>query len=283
MLIAAPVLVLLVAIAIWNSHGDYWGTVEFPKAQCEAYDTHAMRSADRLSEAVYAPAKLARLFREPQNTVSNLAYAIAGLAILLAATQPASRALGFAGVFLGFGSGIYHASLLPEWRMIDILGVYAVLYCLLFVGLSALWPRLRGGTLAWLRVLGVWTVAIYTGVHRNDVRFAGVKLFDSTYVMIASVALGSAMAVVAFLAAKNMHAYWRAVMTLAIAAPLAFVGGQGDRFGGFLANPDGFIQGHAVWHTLGAVAILASYEVFAATGFDRSTLRCRKEALRSLT
>jgi hypothetical protein len=61
-------------------------------------------------------------------------------------------------------------------------------------------------------------------------------------------------------------------------APIAFAGGQGDRFGGFLANPDGFLQGHAVWHTLGAVAILAAYEVFATTGFDRSTLRHRSEA-----
>lgn len=273
MLIAASVLVLLVAIAIWNPHGDYLGGVEFPKAQCEAYDTHALRSADRLSEAVYAPAKLARLFREPQNTVSNLAYAIAGLAILLAATQPASRAFGFAGVFLGFGSGIYHASLLPEWRMIDILGVYAVLFCLLFVGSSALAARLRGSTVAWFGVLFVWAAAIYTGVHRNDVRIAGIKPFDSTYVMIAAVALGSTMALVAFRLAKDKGAYGRAAMALAIAAPLAFVGGQGDRFGGFLANPEGFIQGHALWHTLGAVAILAAYEVFAATGFDRSTLR----------
>lgn len=124
-LIAAPLFAALVALAIWNPRGDYWGAAEFRKAQCEAYDTATLRTTTRLSEAVYAPTRLARLFREPQNTISNLAHAIVGLAILLAATQPASRALGLAGLFLGFGSGVYHASLLPEWRMIDIHGVFA--------------------------------------------------------------------------------------------------------------------------------------------------------------
>lgn len=275
MLVAAPVLVFLVALAVWNPRGDYWGAVEFPKAQCEAYDAHAMRSASRLSEAVYAPTKLSRLFREPQNTVSNLAYAVVGLAILVAAKQRASRALGLAGIFLGIGSGVYHASLLPEWRMIDILGVYAVLFCLLFVGLTALWPTLRVSSIAWTGVVLVWVVAIYTGAHRNDVRIFGIKPFDSTYVMVVSVTLGCAMALLAFREAKDRRAYLRAVAALAIAAPMAFAGGQGDRFGGFLANPDALVQGHAVWHTLGAVAILAAYEVFAATGFDRTTLRAK--------
>jgi hypothetical protein len=273
LLVAGPVLLCLVALAVWNPRGDYWGAVEFPKAQCEAYDSDALQAARRLDEAVYSPTKLARLFREPQNTVSNLAYAAVGLAILLAAKQPASRALGLAGIFLGVGSGVYHASLLPEWRMIDILGVYAVLYCLLLVGASALLPRLRGASLAWICVLLVWAAAIYTGAHRNDVRIAGIKPFDSTYVMVVSVVLGCAMALLAFRVANNRRAYGRAVIALAITAPIAFAGGQGDRFGGFWANPDGFLQGHAVWHTLGAVAILAVYEVFAATGFDRSTLR----------
>lgn len=200
---------------------------------------------------------------------------IVGLAILFAARQPASRALGIAGIFLGVGSGVYHASLLPEWRMIDVLGVYAVLYCLLWVGLSALRPRMCDLRVAWTGVLVVWLAAIYTGIHRNDFRVAGFKLFDSTYVMVASVTLGCVMAAAAFRKATDRRGYWRASVTLAIAAPIAFVGGQGDRFGGFLAAPDAIIQGHAVWHTLGAVAILAAYEVFAATGFDRSALTAK--------
>jgi len=265
-------LVLLIAVAVWNPRGEFWGAPEFPKAQCEAYAPEQLHVATRLSEAVYAPAKLSRLFREPQNTVSNLAYAVIGLAIILAARQPASRSLGWAAVFLGFGSGIYHASILPEWRMIDILGVYAVLYCLLLVGVAALWPSWRRARVAWTSVLATWGAALYTGVHRNDIRVHGVKLFDSTYVMVAAIAAGGLMALLARRRAASSRTYSRAVIGLAVTAPIAFIGGQGDRFGAFLADPQALVQGHALWHVFGAAAILAAYEVFAASGYDRSTL-----------
>lgn len=265
-------LVALVGVALWNPAGNFWFGVEFPKAQCEAYDPVALKSATTLSESVYAPVKLARLFREPQNTVSNLAYAVVGLAILLAGRRPASRALGWAGIFLGWGSGIYHASLLPEWRMVDILGVYAVLFCLLFVGVVALVPWFTRRAFELTGAILTWGFAIYTGVHRNDIRVGGVKIFDSTYVMVVSVALGCLLALLASRRANNRTGYWRAVAVLAVTAPVAFIGGQGDRYGGFLASPQAMIQGHAAWHVLGAAAILAAYEVFVATGFDRSTL-----------
>lgn len=276
--IALPSLALLIALAIWNPSGNYWGAPEFPKAQCEAYAPERLRVEMRLSEAVYDPLKLTRLFREPQNTVSNLAYAAVGLAILLAARQPASRGLGWAAVFLGLGSGIYHASLLPEWRMIDILGVYSVLYGLLLVGATTLWPSWRRPGWAGLGVLATWSAAFYTGIHRNEIRVAGVKLFDSTYVMIVAVAAGCLLALLVRRHAPSSRAYWRAVLGLAVTAPIAFIGGQGDRFGAFWANPDAIVQGHAVWHTLGAAAILAAYEIFAATGFDRSTFTVPRAA-----
>lgn len=269
---SAPVFVLFVALLAWNPRGNFWGAVEFPKAQCEAYDAQLLRETKHLSEAIYAPAKLARLVREPQNTITNLAYAVVGLAILLAARRPAGRSLGWAAIFLGAGSGLYHASLVPEWRLIDILGVYTVLFALLFVGASVLVSAWQQSRFAWTGVATSWAAAIFTGAHRNDIRWWGIKPFDSTYVMIVSVALGCGMALAVRSQAREQRLYWRAVAVLAVAAPLAFVGGQADRFGGFWAAPEALIQGHAVWHTIGAVAILATYEIFASTGFDRSTL-----------
>lgn len=274
---SSPALALLIAVLAWNPSGDFWGAVEFPKAQCEAYDARTLCETKHLSEAVYAPAKLARLIREPQNTITNLAYATAGLAILLAARRPAGRSLGCAAIFLGVGSGLYHASLVPEWRLIDILGVYAVLFALLFVGASVVVSAWQQPRFAWSGVVASWAVAIFTGAHRNDIRWWGIKPFDSTYVMIVSVALGCGMALAARTRVQDRRRYLHATVVLAVAAPLAFVGGQADRFGGFWATPEALIQGHAVWHTLGAVAILAAYEIFAATGFDRSTLSVARE------
>src|SRR5690349_1226170 len=115
-----PLLLVLVFVTWLAPSGNYWKSVEPPKAQVEAYDVSRVHSEPTLTSAVYDPRKLDRLVREPQNTISNLAYACAGFAILVAARTPAAKMLGLAGIFLGFGSGMYHASLLPEWRMVDI-------------------------------------------------------------------------------------------------------------------------------------------------------------------
>src|SRR3954468_23079686 len=80
---SAPILVILILVSAWNPRGDFWGTVEPPKAQCEAYDLERVRSDKALTSAVYDQRKLKRLLREPQNTVSNIGYISVGLAILL--------------------------------------------------------------------------------------------------------------------------------------------------------------------------------------------------------
>ncbi|HEX2861700.1 MAG TPA: ceramidase domain-containing protein, partial [Lacunisphaera sp.] len=272
-LLCLSALAVVVGLSWWNPKGNYWKSVEPPKAQCEAYQSDRVRMPAVLSQDVYDPEKLNRLIREPQNTVSNLPYALAGLAILLAGRRLASFGLGLAGLFLGFGSGMYHASLLPEWRMIDILGVYAVLYSLLLIGVATRFKQLGEHRLAWVAVVATWLAAIYTGVHRNNLRWFGVKLFDSTYVFIAAVALGCLLAVLAYRHAANRKRYLKAMAVFVLSTSLSFAGGIGDRFDGFWAGPEFLIQGHAIWHTFGAVSLLAIYEAFSAAGFDRSVLQ----------
>ncbi len=267
-----PVLAVLVAVAFWNPVGDFWKSVEPPKAQCEAYRPDRTKPPPPLADDAYDGVRLNRLIREPQNTVSNLAYIVAGLALLISGRKPATGGLGLAAIFLGFGSGVYHASLLPEWRLIDILGVYAVLYLLLLVGAGALSSRIANGPVAWMLVVATWLAAIYTGIHRNDVRVAGFKLFDSTYVFVAAVAVGCVLMLLAARRATNRRALGRALGFFATTAAISFTGGLGDRFGSFWANPDGWVQGHAVWHTFGAIALLGAYEAFVRVEFDRSVI-----------
>jgi hypothetical protein len=279
-LYSLPVFVGLIGVLLWNPGENYWNTVEPPKAQCEESKRDRVRMPAVLSMEVYDPVKLNRLIREPQNTISNLPYAFAGLAILLAGRKAISSGLGLAAVFLGFGSGMYHASLLPEWRMIDILGVYAVLYLLLLMGAATITNRLANrGAAAWTLTIGAWLAAIYTGINRNDIRLYGLKLFDSTYVFVAAVALGCLFAVLAYKRADNRLLYLRAMGIFVLSTGISFAGGIGDRFGGFWANPEFIIQGHAAWHALGAVSLLALYEAFSAAGFDRSILVPRETGM----
>ncbi len=269
-----PLGLTLLTLAFINPQCEFWSGVEPPKAQCEAYDPHKLGSMDRLSPDIYDPAKLSRLLREPQNTLSNLPYAVAGLAILFAARRPASKGLGWSLIFLGFGSGMYHASLQAEWRMIDILGVYAVLYAVGWIGLCHSIPAIgRYRALETSGTLAAFLAAVWTGIHRNDVRWGGIKVFDSTYVFVAGVALGCTLMLLALLRTPAPRSHLlRPLTIMLLAAPLSFAGGIGDRFGGFWAAPEAWIQGHTVWHSLGAVALAAAYEVFAAAGFDRSIL-----------
>lgn len=264
-----PWLVIAVAVAIWNPAQAVWGSVEPPKAQVEAYDAGRLKAATVVSSDLYDPRKLDRWIREPQNTVSNLAYIYVGLAVCLASRRLLSRSFGVAGIFLGIGSGLYHASLLPEWRLLDILGVYAALFGLCGLGLTHL-ARWSGVGFEKSAALLLWFSAFVAGIFRNDVRIAGFKPFDSTTIVVATVAVGSACALLSGWRPADRRRYARALAVLIVAAPIAFFGGYADRFGGLWAAPEGFIQGHAVWHTLGAVSLLAAYEIFAAAGFDAS-------------
>jgi len=271
-LIVLPLLFGLTMLSLFNPKGDFWLTVEFPKAQCEAYDPGKLANAASVSTALYAPEKLDRLIREPQNTLSNLAYCWAGLAIVVAGRKIFSLSLGWGSVFLGLGSGAYHASLLPEWRLVDILGVYVVLFSVVGLGVAAVW-RIELSKRAWLAFAAViWVAAVFCGIFRNDVRIGGLKVFDSTYVVVGFVTAGFLLGLLASRRAPGRSAYWRVFTVLSIFAAIAFTGGLGDRFGGFWASPEGLVQGHAVWHTFGALALIAVYELFALVGFDRSTL-----------
>ncbi len=273
-----PVFAIAVALAKINPAGNFWGGVETPKAQCEAYDAIQLGRLPALSPEVYDSEKLNRVIREPQNTLSNLPYIAVGLAVFLAARHLLTRAWALGCIFLGVGSGLYHASLLSEWRLIDILGVYVALFGLIAIGLGSIarsptQPRQKLATSGL-----IWVAAFWTGIHRNDVRLGGIKPFDSTYVVVAAITLSSVLALTALRRTKDRKHYFRSLVALIIAAPLAFMGGLEDRFGGFLANPEALIQGHSVWHALGALSLLAAYEVFASTGYDASVFRPRLPA-----
>jgi hypothetical protein len=267
-----PLFAVALAVAIWNPAQAIWSGVEPPKAQVEAYDAVRLKAATVVSSDLYDSRKLDRWMREPQNTVSNLAYMYVGLAVCLASRRVLSRSFGVACIFLGLGSGLYHASLLAEWRMLDILGVYAALFGLCGLGVTHL---LRQGGAAYEKIaaLLLWFGAFVSGIFRNDVRIAGFKPLDSTTVVVACVAVGSLCALLSGWRLADRRRYLRALAVLIVAAPIAFFGGYADRFGGLWAAPEAIVQGHAVWHTLGAVSLLAAYEVFAAAGFDASVFR----------
>ncbi|HLP01003.1 MAG TPA: hypothetical protein VK163_03180 [Opitutaceae bacterium] len=264
--IGTIVLIAIVSLFVsrYNPRGDFWGGVEPPKAQCEAYAPDRLSSLTKLSSEIYSAEALNRLVREPQNTVTNLAYAVAGVVALSLGVTPLARSFALACVFLAFGSGMYHASLLPEWRLIDMMGVYAVLFSLALCGLTEvrhIRPSLRTSLLV---AGGTWVLAFWCTIHRNDFRWWGFKPLDSTTVVLVMIGLNSGLVLYRFtrFATRRLFPHWTLLGALAVFGPLAGAGGQGDRFRGFWADPQAIIQGHSVWHVAGGAALLLAFGLF---------------------
>jgi hypothetical protein len=222
-----------------------------------------------LDSRIYDWQKLNRLVREPQNTVSNLAYVTLGLAVILSGRRKPSLGFCLGCIFLGLGSGLYHASLLPEWRMIDILGVYVTLFALVGTGVAA---RLSCFSWRWDAAIAcmAWVLAVPAGIWRNDVRIWNFKILDSTYVVLGAIFVIVGLVLGAWRKTTDTRRFAVLALTMALSGAIAGIGGWADRFGHFLANPNGWIQGHSVWHLLGALGLGCAYEIFCLTGFDRS-------------
>lgn len=262
----------------FNPVGDFWGTVEPPKAQCEAYSPEKLVTLSRATTELYDQHALDRLIREPQNTVTNLAYVFVGIAALALGFGVLERSFGLAGVFLGTGSGLYHASLLPEWRLIDMMGVYAILFALALIGFVSVTeihlPKLRQLLVAGLS----WLAAVWCTIHRNDFRWWGFKPLDSTTVVLVMIALCTILAIwkMTRLGSQRTAHHWAFLLGTATLGPLAGAGGQGDRFHGFWADPTALIQGHSVWHVAGAAALLCCFALFTLSHSQSSPAHPRR-------
>lgn len=233
-----------------------WDVPEVPRVQGEALVFNSS------GQAYYREEVFAAHVREPQNTWTNLAYVLVGAVIVLRSRFLAGRMAGYGLIFLGFGSGIYHASLMPGWRMVDVVGMYWVMAALVVYAFAA--PRHYGSALSTLVVLGSLAAAVY----RNEVRVAGMKIFDSTYVTVAFVVLALVL-----LAWRTIGGGNRSIaITVGFLAVIAVAGQIGDRVGGFWSNPASLVQGHSVWHVAGAGALGLFYEFFARLWSDRGLL-----------
>jgi hypothetical protein len=266
-------LVALAAAAIaWAVAGRFtWGPPETPKAQCEAFDAASLATPSPSPTTVrYQERVAAAVIREPENTWSNLAFVFVGVLIAAHDRRVFARLLGASLIALGIASGLYHASLLPSLRTVDVATMGWVSFALCCHGYAAarrssdqsaaasseLWIGLIGGALA-------MTAAFF----RNDVRVGGIKPFDTTYTTAAGITGVFLIAAFGVLRALRAHPEIRLPVarfgTLAAVVAVALFCQLNDRIGRCLGTPGAVIQGHAVWHVLMAAAAAMAYDVFA--------------------
>ncbi len=216
------------------------------------------------AEAVFVDS----VFRTRANTWSNLSYVIVGLYVIALAALDLRRnygqdapylvrtpALGFlfgvACVYLGVGSGIYHASLTRWGQQLDVAAMYSPLVVLIAMNFGRWLPRLPGTRLpTW----PVWCVGAC---------IASALLYVYKWEMSSKQVLPALILTVAFFSVGDFlsrrwhlsHAWLAgAFFTLLV----AFTCRQLDVAGRF-SGPDDWWQGHAIWHVLSGATLGCIY------------------------
>jgi hypothetical protein len=184
--------------------------------------------------------------QQPLNAWSNLAYVFAGLLALGSPVTPGGVAFAASAGLLGLGSFAFHATVTREMQWLDVVGMQAASFALAARGVHEAWR------VGWPGALGGWALA--------SLGFALFKWqLPTRAVMLATGAL-----VMAALVTVVRRGGGRARLGLAAAAlmAIAYVVRELDvrKVG---CDPASLVyQGHALWHLLTAVSLLAAWRAF---------------------
>jgi len=204
------------------------------------------------------------LVRQPANTLSNLGFVAVGLGIaaqlgterrrgcLPRPGNPMTETRFYPGFYaaltalLGPGSMALHASLTWWGSVLDLLSMDAYV-AFLFAYAVTRWRRLGIASF-----LGVYVALVATLLSVKLVAGRGSEAFGA--------AATAALAVEIRIRRSGRRVAdprWLAAAVVVFLA--AFAIWLGSHNGGPLCDPDSWLQGHGVWHLLGAVAALCLY------------------------
>jgi len=212
------------------------------------------------------------LLRTRANSWSNLTYVLVGFyAIALGChdlrrkhsaedgylihTPPMSILFGVTCCSLGFGSGLFHASLTRWGQQLDVAAMYAPLVVLIAINLGRWIPVVKTPGLP----KGFPTWPILTGL----VLVTSFLLYQYKWSMSSGVVLPTLILTVGafalldrFRPRQKLVLRWLGLSTLALVA--ARICWQLDVAGKF-SGPDAWLQGHAIWHLLTGLSLACMY------------------------
>ncbi len=206
--------------------------------------------------ACFCEAPRAAGWAQPSNTYSNLGYVLVGLLALgWSGSQPLfpdganlmrrqrayALVFGLAIVAIGLGSLFFHGTLTFAGQFTDLLGMYLLSNLLLVYNLARIFG-LKGAAFA----------GLYVGL---TVAFGGLMLLaPETRRYTFAIGIAGALILELVLYARQRPKMQPALLLFALAIfGLAYVIWTLDSTGAW-CDPTGWLQGHAVWHILGAVS-----------------------------
>ena len=219
-----------------------------------------------------------RPIRTRANTFSNLAYVTVGLYAcglaladrrrarlagpdappvnIVVATPALSALFGLSCLWLGFSSGLFHASLTRAGQRLDVAAMYPPLLSLLAIAAArALPPRIGRRFGAGVPTWGVLAAVIVV---------AEIALWRWKWSMSATTVLSTLIAAMAGVTVAEhlrwpgrFRSAWLGWGACLLAAGIACR--QSDVARSFPVGPESWLQGHALWHLLTAAALGTLY------------------------
>jgi len=216
---------------------------------CPWYDLRSIR----LPKIKWCEEQLCSWVIEPANTWSNLGYILVGFLMMWLSRSHRSRVLrlyGPAGIAVGVFSLIYHASASFVLQLFDFIGMYLFCYLLIFVNLERLGYRvIRKSLTPYFATVGI-TTAVTMAVDVTDFPIQGLVL-----ILIAGV-FGTELLIWRRSKVRYpMKHFWISTLFIGLAACCSLADVKR-----FHCDPSNhWVQGHALWHILGSIALLFSY------------------------
>ena len=200
---------------------------------------------------------------QPANTWSSLAFVLSG-SVILGLAQIARREqnsapfswaygylLGVSAVVIGVGSAFFHASLTLVGQFFDVFGMYLLTSFMLAYALRRL--------LGWGQAvtLGVYTLLV-TGLSLLLYLVPETRRYAFAIVLIA--AITSEMTFRRRRQATIRVAWWNAGLLLFTVGYVIWIFDNTK----IICDPNSILQGHAIWHILGAVAVVLLYHYYSS-------------------
>ena len=220
--------------------------------------------------AAYAPAtctathcfcelpRTGALVLQPANSWSSFGYVLIGFVMIIIAGTPkgqsampplTTRVLGLTAIIVGIGSALMHATLTLWGQFLDVLGMYLVGSFLLIRALAR-WRRIPDG-----RAIALY-VALSTMLTIVLVVLPEVRRWLFAVLLILAILVELAFARPLRRGAR-LADYLGGILAMTVAFGFWILDQNG-----VVCAPESLLQGHAVWHALGAASLWLSFSYY---------------------
>ena len=188
---------------------------------------------------------------QPANTWSNIGYIIVGVYIyrLAKRTEPALGLIGVSSIIVGIGSGLFHASGTFMFEFLDLLGMFLISGLLVVYNLQ--------------RLLNLTSLQIYTVYSvMTTLSLVGMLIWRPGGIPIFAAQITLAMTLELLLHLRRDTVTYKEFGKLVGTFTVSFGFWAADMSGAWCDPDNHFINGHAIWHLLDAIAIYFIYTFY---------------------